>query len=106
LHPHNRQGGNGEKFHIEEKLKGTLRFDDNPAVQLKGSVVDVDTGAVGALLSKTLYTALLAAKEIGVQFDRESNHQQWAFNVHLSKTKQALQSMLRACPLAAAPDSL
>jgi len=98
-------GGDGANFRIGEILQARLRIDDNTTLQTRGALEDVASGAIGTLLTKTLYEEMLGAKTMGVMLEREDG-QQWAFTLRLSKTRQALQSMLRACPLASAPDSL
>jgi hypothetical protein len=68
-------------------------------------LVDVATGAASTLLIRKVYAEMLDAKTMGVQVERPDG-EQWSFTLHLSKTRQALKTMLKACPLESAPDAL
>jgi hypothetical protein len=98
-------GGDGINFRLNEIVKARVRIDDNAPHEMKAVLVDVATGAASTLLTRKFYAEMLDAKTMGVQLERPDG-QQWSFMLHLSKTKQALQSMLKACPLESALDAL
>jgi TPR repeat protein/peptidoglycan hydrolase-like protein with peptidoglycan-binding domain/uncharacterized protein YecT (DUF1311 family) len=98
-------GGGGNNFRNGEFFDGKLRIDDHQEDLEKLTVADSATSSVSTVLTKQVYERVLVARSIGVRIVR-ADGSEWAFTLKLSETKQALQSLLQACPLESAPESL